>query len=377
MSTETQKFTTLKSAVGWTGFFVLGTLLGAMGPLLVVWNFFLDTEPARIGERFLGFGVGCALAYIPWVRNLFRRGAWVGPLPLLAGWTASDVTVLGGVVLLGLGFGGLVQSVLQSEPERCGSAGRVEWPLRMGVIAAAVIYWTAYQINRPMETKWAMAALAVLVLLFNLLGGRSRTSVEKLASRAPEQRGLATALLGGLVFLVSGCEWGLAWWLPIYSMRTLGSSPERAICCEALLVALTFGFRCIAEVWLRRNERRRVLLAGFVLASAGYLVLSGQSSPFEEYTGVVMVASGIAPLYTMTKNILDERFAFEPDLYSHLSLSGFLGALLFAGAMAWMAEWFGVRAIPLLPLAGLSGVVILQLLLMFEKRLMGSNALVS
>src|SRR3569833_2117908 len=45
-----------------SGFFLLGILLGLLGPLLVVWRYQIDVEPHLIGLHFLALNAGYVVA---------------------------------------------------------------------------------------------------------------------------------------------------------------------------------------------------------------------------------------------------------------------------------------------------------------------------
>src|SRR5579883_2547875 len=45
-----------------SGFFLLGMLLGLLGPLLVVWRYQIDVEPHLIGLHFLALNAGYVIA---------------------------------------------------------------------------------------------------------------------------------------------------------------------------------------------------------------------------------------------------------------------------------------------------------------------------
>jgi hypothetical protein len=245
--------------------------------------------------------------------------------------------------------------------------------LRIGTILGAITVLVTFAADAPANSAIALAGPPAL-LAASALTVRKRGEPAPRATHLRRTRsGFANALLGALVFLQFGCEWGLGIWLAIYLMRTLGTSPVTALSLESLYFALLALARALCHRFLG-SFSRRVLLIALVIAMTGDLVLAGAESVAEAALALLLLACGLAPVYSLTRNILDERFVFEPRLYRRLFLNGVVGAAAAGCALAYVDLWLGLRAIPFLALIASSAVSILQLVLVFEKHLMGSTA---
>lgn len=350
---------------------MLGSVLGAIGPLLVVWNLFIDTEPGSIALRLLSFGAGYALASFDAVAGALGRRLPLVCTLLAIGWVALMYAAIPGLAVIGFSAA-LLLDILVRRGRLEQRSRRQECALRIGAVAGVLAVLVGYSWDSPAGAPLVLTAFPVALLVI-LLRRRELGIPAAYKPRRSPQRLLAGTMVASLVFIESGCEWGFAFWIPLYSIRTLGTSPASAICVEALFLGVLLAARLLSQRVLLGFERRRVLIGAFILSMSGYLVLRGDSTLLQACTALVLLAAGLAPVYTVTSNVLDERFAFEPVLYRRLFLDGIAGAVVFACAMAYVDGLLGLRALPLLPLLGSSAVAVLQLLLMFEKRLMGSD----
>ncbi len=361
MSSDSQK----NSLVPTAGFFVAGTVFGSMGPLLVAGDLFLDSDPVQISARLLAFGAGYGTGWIgARLGSAVPPVVWVGALTLA--WVVDWRWPVLGMAAVGALSAALLTRLLVEQ--------RVpEFAMRTGAVVGAATLCASYFDGLSTQAALWLGIYPLILLCTALRRGTKDGQAAVQAATVHGRGSFAGALFSTLVFVQSGCEWGLAIWLPIYFIRVLGSSPWFAILLDALYLGLLVVGRRLAARFFGRRGNRRALLIAFAAALAGCVVLSGSSSVLEAVGGMILIAYGFGPVYTVSGSIARERRVFSPRLYPRLFFIGVAGAVSFGCLLAGIDDSFGLRALPLLPLIGSTVVAVLELLLMFEKHLMGSG----
>ncbi|HEY7209784.1 MAG TPA: MFS transporter [Bryobacteraceae bacterium] len=376
-----------------SGFLLLGVLLGLLGSLLVVWRYQIDVEPHLIGFHFLAVNAGYVIA-AALAERLLRRistrvlamSACTTALASLA-WLAFAAPPAGShwrlaaLLLMGLAAGALGSALLYGceaafEKNPLGSAFRAGTLFGAGCLLATVTIGATYFLGSP---QIEMILLAVVPLVFLLLF--AKTSVQSAASaRTVEQdrlhetlrdlRSIATLLFSLLVFFQFGNEWAVAGWLPLFLIHRLGSNPALSIgVLAAYFVALMLG-RIAAYKLLPHVHHRRFLIASITVAICGFTLLELAGSLLTATVSVVVIALGFAAIYPLISDWLDHRFSYHPGFYNGAISIAVTGAMSVPWLLGFVAAWFGMGYLMLLPALGSVLVLVLVLLLMFEAHLM-------
>jgi len=394
-----KNFTQDRRARTWLcGFLPLGVLLGCIGPLLIVWQYHIDTNPQLIGLHFLALNAGyvlataisrCALLRFA-MGSLAIMFCAVGFLSLLGlSFLVPPVPAvwrMACLVFVGFAGGGLAASLLHilepyfasSTATAVNSAGSF---LGLGcTVATAITAGTYFAGSTQIET----ALLSVFPLLFALLFAANKLPASRQPFHLREEqeyqrrilkdlRSIAAILFSALIFFQSGNEWVLAAWLPLFLVHRLGANPVTAILALAVyFLALTLG-RLLASSLLQRVNHRRLLLSSIVVAIAGYLLLSLIPSMPGVFAAVVLTGMGFAPIYPLLAETLDERFSYHAGFYNGIFSIALTGAMCTPWLIGYVDSSLGTRYIMLVPAFGSIAVLILALLIMLEAHLMGSK----
>lgn len=383
----------------WTsGFTVLGLFAGIIGSLLVAWQYHIDTDPGLIGLHFLGLNAGYLAGAV--VSQVFLRRfplRWTATASCLSGCGALVALAfvpppspleyrIGGLALLGLAAGGLGASLLYVlEPYfRNSPAWAVNITGAMFGLGCALATLTIAATYSVFTSVWARSALAAVPFIFAILFWKSRFPAGRVRFRVlPEEeksrralsdvRSIAAVLFSLLLFFQFGNEWVIAGWLPIFLIRRLGTNPIWAILALAIyFLALTTG-RMLGRRLIPSVSHRRLLLGGTALAVAGYLLLSLTPSIVVAWLAVISIGAGFAPIYPLLTETLDDRFSYHPGFYNGLFSIAMTGAMSVPWLISYVASFWGIRYLMLVPAFGSVVVLGLTLLLMFEAKLMGTR----
>ncbi len=369
------------------GFLVLGALLGAVGPLLITWQYHMEGDPETIGLHFLAINAGYVLAvvlsYRFWARVSLRRAAVSALSTSAAGLVALTfgsppapvVWRLAGLAVVGCGAG-LLASTLPHAVEgayRTSAAETVNKTAAFfsgGSCLAAAITGICYATGRGPWTTVFLAALPMLLAFFYLRKRILPVAIGEERKRTHSVRLIATVLFALLLFFQFGNEWAIAGWLPIFLVRRLGSNPTDAIFALGLYFLFLMVGRAVAQTLLPLLSHRRLALAGMVLAMGGYLILASAHSLSGAFTALVIIGLGFGPIYPLLVENLDDRFSYQPGLYSGIFSIAITGAMAEPWLLGFVCEHFGIQAVMIVPAAGSIAVCALALLIVLEAHLM-------
>ncbi|HEX4770189.1 MAG TPA: MFS transporter [Bryobacteraceae bacterium] len=373
--------------VWFTGFLVLGILLGSIGPMLVAWQYHLDADPREIGLHFLALNAGYVAA-AAFCQRLLRRRSIRSVVIAASGVAAAGLVGLTfaappepvgwrlvGLAVLGLAGGALATALFHClEPTSKEGAGKLAiqasaW-FSSGCLLAAVIIGGAYSTGRDvLET----ILLAVVPLVFLAVFVREPVPVPLPIRPARDVRSLrmvATVLFSLLLFFQFGNEWALAGWLPLFLIRRLGSNPVAAIFALAVYFLFLVVGRGLARALIGVVSHRKLLLASIILAMGGYLLLAATTTFSGAYTAIVVIGLGFGPIYPLIVENLDSRFAYHPGFYNGIFSIAVTGAMCAPWLLGYLCQFFGIQYVVLVPAIGSVFVCILALLLMLEAHLM-------
>ncbi len=381
------------------GFLVLGLLVGALGSLLIAWQYHLDTNPDVIGLHFLALNGGYVLAAIVSRQLLYRTPilrvilsacllaaaallslSFVGP-PVAPGWRIL------GMFFVGLSAGSIGTSLLYglepwfcSEPAAALNTGGALFGAgcTLATLLVAATYFTG---SVQIETA-LLAAVPMLYCAF-LFRNRYEPASKPFAKRGGEERrrsalkdtrSVAAVLFSLLLFLQSGNEFVIAGWLPLFVIQRLGANPVLAI----LALATYFAALSIGRIAVRKLlpliTHRKLLTGSVLVAMSGYLLLTFAPDMNWVWPAAILVGIGFAPIYPLLAEIMDDRFSYHPGFYNGIFSVAITGALTMPWLIGYVDKFFGAQWV-MLPLAfGSVAVAILVLLIMFEARLMGGTS---
>jgi FHS family glucose/mannose:H+ symporter-like MFS transporter len=381
-----------------SGFLLAGVLIGILGSMLVVWDYDIDIVPTTVALHFLALGVGYLIGSLvaEWllqrtsIRFACLAAGAIGLVSLVA------LTSLGPPVwlwwrLLGLASAGAAGGLLMTSllhgvqpfyrqfPAAAVNLASIIFGL--GCLAVTVILASTYDTSHPRIQAVLLGAIPAIYLVLFLLNrdpaGRqlvpSRKSLAAHQDDLRDLRSVAGVLFSLLLFFQFGNEWAIAGWLPLFLIHRLGTNPDSAIWALALYFgALVLG-RIFAQTLLPRVSHRKLLISSIVLAMLGYVALSFTNSMAGALTAVAVIGAGFAPIYPLVAERLDDRFSFQPRVYTGIFAMAITGGMSAPWLLGYVAAGVGMRYVMLVPALGSMAVLVLVLLIMLEAYLMGTD----
>ncbi len=398
MSTTTaEEYYKSGSAAWMAGFLLLGILLGMLGSLVMVWHYHIEEESSSVGTHFLAMGAGFVVSSQGAQRLLGRIpvrtvGIWATGLALLSllslAWCAPPVPEAWRIYSLaaaGAAAGALTYALFFANESRFESQPAVAANLAGalfvggGLIAAFVIgstYFSGSIHIQPLLLAIFPAVYLPILILDRFEPARKpprRANDDILRDTLKDLRSIATMLISLLIFFQFACEWAIGGWLPIFMTRTLGSSPVVAIGALGLyFLALIIG-RLVIQALLPIVSHRKMLIFSTLTAMFGYLLLSITGVTFLAVVAAVVIGLGHAAIYPLMAERLDHRFSYHPGFYSGAISFAMTGAMATPWLLGYVAEYFGMRWVMLIPAIASVVVLILAILIMFESHLMGGR----
>lgn len=393
------KFLRDRRAREWIGGFLpLGVLLGALGSLLIAWQYHIDTDPQLIGLHFLALDAGYVAA-AALARRAVRRVSI--RIVALAACAIGCVSLIGlsiavppvsplwrmlGLAFVGAAAGSLGTAILFAlEPffhEAPAAIANLSGALFGGgcLISTAMIGITYFAGSVRIET--ALLGLIPLIYFVVYAGNRFEPARAPIEPREEENRlretlrslrSIAVVLFTLLLFFQFGTEWAIAGWLPLFLIHRLGANPDWAIfALAAYFLALLLG-RLLVRKLIPRVDHRRLLLGSIAAAMIGYLLLSFTTTMAVAWVAAILIGAAFAPIYPLVAEKLDDRFRYHPGFYHRIFSIAVTGAMLAPWLLGYVDPYLGIRAVMLLPALGSIIVLILALLLSFEAHLMGGG----
>jgi fucose permease len=374
------------------GFSLSGFLAALLGAILPAWGFHLNFEFLTAGHYFLSVTAGVLGASL--LSRRLRRLEDVS-LPLLTGCglacgallflaagapPAPDWWRMAGLFVLGLALGVLNASLFyaispayQFDPAATVNIGGVFFGLgclTVTLLVAGTFY--AYSVG-------VILALASFIpAAFAWIYARARFTVETpeggptLQDAMRDIRNPAAILLALLLFFQFGNEWTLAGWLAVFLVSRLGISPESSLRLLAVYwIALLLG-RVAAVALLPRLPHGRLLLGSAAAALFGCVILLSTNNLFGAYAAVLLSGAGFASIYPLTAEMIGHRFAYyHPGLFNGIFSFAMVGAMLAPATAGYLAHFFGVATVMVVPLVGTVMVVLLLLLIWLESKIGG------
>lgn len=358
-----------------SGFLLLGTLPGVLGPLLIGWDYHLEADPRLLGLHAFALNAGS-------LAGLFVRGpmkyfallcaaafaalAFAGPpTPVI-----SRLLVLSALGLamgaMSARLGAAIGPALHAAPAYVASIGGVYFGA--GALVAALLLDAGYSFAQP---ELGPALLSTLPLLYLVLTRKHSQEAPPAVPRDRNVRPIATSLLSLLLFFQIGNEWVIAVWLPFFLTHRLGASPPVAISLLAVhFVFLLFG-RWLAKALLPILNHRRFLLAGIALSIVGYVLLATALTLPTATTAVILIGLALGPVLPVATEKLDRNLSGAS--VRRILLAAMAGASFEPFLAGFVAAGYGAPNIMFVPAVGAIAVCVIALLMMLESRLMGGS----
>ncbi len=370
-----------------SAFLLFGVLMSALGALLPAWGYHLESHFILAGNYFLSLDVGLLIAvraaflllprkgivYTMVLSSSIACGAFlllaVTPIMGAAWWRAV------GLLLLGFGAGLLNAAVFHAiSPlyyhDRAATITLAGTLYGLGCLVTALLV---------ASTCSVYTVPAILILIATIPGfyiivfSKGRFSNERLRSEIPLRDVIAdfknpgAVLFALLLFFQFGNEWSIAGWLPIFLVRRLGISPATALFMLAFYFASLLVGRVASKAVLKIVHHGKLLLSSMVLALFGCVILTYTKNRFGADTGILFVGCGFAPIYPLVVEKIGHRFTYyHPGLYNGIFSFALTGGLTAPCLLGYLAQWFGVSAMMIIPMLGTFLVFALFLLILLS-----------
>jgi fucose permease len=387
---------------GWTwGFLLAGMLMGALGSLLVAWQYQLDTDPRIIGVHFLALnGAVLVLGFI--TQKLLRRFsvkalcigacfiAFLGFLEL--SFPLFSIRLwwrVGGVALLGMSAGVMLTCLFHVVrpyyEENAAEAINVSGLLfGTGCLLVTVLVGISYPIapSFVFSMQWDTIGLAIVPLIYLLVYSRrpspalttgGRLHGDTIRGSLKDLRSVAAVLFSLLLFFQFGNEWALAGWLPLFLIHRLGLNPASAIFVLAIYFLALLSGRLTAQLLLTRVGHTKLLAGSITTAMFGYLLLSKTNTIFGAALATIVTGLAFAPIYALVAEKIGRRFDYHPGFFNGIFSLAITGGMLAPWLLGYVGYYMGMSYVMLIPAFGSVAVLILMLLIILESKLMGGD----
>jgi fucose permease len=368
-------------------------LMAFPGAILPVWGYHLSYDFVEVGRYFLALilGVLCAvklgdlLVRRRDVRTAVVAGCLVAGLAFVelaltsppAGW----VWRFAGTAVVGLAVGLLNSAAFQSlsavyRRDPAATVNLAGAAFGFGCLAVVVFIWLTYWVYTPTSL---LLLLSLIPLFAAALFARSNFSppaphvTKGLKDIWAEVKSPGTVLFTLLLFFQFGNEWSVAGWLPVLLVHRVGANPATGLLMLAFYwFALLVG-RVVTQALLARVSHGTLLLASVLAAIFGAIILATTNNLFGCWTAILLLGGGFATIYPLVVERIGSRLPdYHPGFFNGLLSIGITGGLLAPWCLGYLANWWGIRTMMVVPLLGSLMVFLLVVLLWIESKLVAS-----
>ncbi|MDX1978903.1 MAG: MFS transporter [Bryobacteraceae bacterium] len=372
------------------GFYLSGVLMSFLGAILPAWDYHLQSAYFTIGYYFLAMNAGMLLS-VPLARAILRARtigfalilasslaaasffylAAVGP-PRLFWWRAAGLLVMGMAGgLLNAALFTAVSPVYRRDPAATINLSGLLFGL--GCLSTSLLVSGTFYIY---TTGSILILLGLFPAFLAAKYARWKRHDEQLPAPVPLRQAIsdfqspAAVLFALLLFFQFGNEWSIAGWLPVFLAQRLGASPADCVLMLSLYwLALTLG-RIVSQSVLPRVHHGKLLMGSVLAALLGCFILSLTEDLFGAGAGIVITGLGFAPIYPLVVEKIGSRFSYyHPGVFNGLFSLAVTGGLLAPASLGWIASWFGVGSVMLVPVVGSCAVFILLVVIFLEDKL--------
>jgi fucose permease len=311
------------------GFVVNGIVISFIGPILPVFMTKWGLDDSRAGlfslVQFSGSFAGVLLSSAVVSAKGFKPAITLGIAMLGLGFallnarTFALALVASGIYGLGYGFAtpGTNLWVGETYGERRASALNImnlAWGV--GAISSSPLAMLTVRTSHLTPLLYVVGTICValaLVLLRMPFGKPPQNSDSDPPATKPERTGGGAAILLGILFFVYvGTEVGTSYWAPTHAQRATTWSSDAWTLAPMFFFAGLLGGRGIAAAILLQWKEVTVAVGGLLLAAAGELIFLTARSSVALFSGAFLAGLGLAGLFPIF--------------------------------IAWLSNWFGVRA---------------------------------
>ena len=377
-----------------SGFVLSGLVLAFLGAILPSWGYHVTTDFRTVGNYFLSVNLGLLLS-VRMAQLLAPRKGIKFVLLIACGLISSAFLWLAhspppapdwwrflGLLGLGLGAGLLNSAIFLAiaplyDHDRAATVNLAGALFGSGSLVTALFVAGTYYVY---TVPAILILFATIAGFFALMFARATFSAVQSPSHLPVRDILrdftnpGAVLFALLLFVQFGNEWSIAGWLPLFLIRSLGMSPEASLTLLGLYFAALLVGRIGAQVLLKRVKHSKFLMSSVVSAMLGSLILTSTTNRFGAVMGVLFVGGGFASIYPLVVEKIAGRFPYyHPGFYNGIFSLAFTGGLLAPFTLGYLANFWGIQAIFLMPLLGTVLVFLLSLLILLEAKLTGSG----
>jgi len=374
------------------GFFVSGLLATFLGAILPVWRHHLGTDFLTVGNYFLSFSLGVAIATDAARRLLRNRGlsfvlalacalacvallslALVSP-PASAWWRMPGLLVLGGAA--GLLNTGLCRAAFPMyRHDSAAALNLAGLAFGIGCVAVALVVAGSFYIYTVPSILILLAAVpGLLAGVFATTRWRTLPveAEPTLKQALGDFKNFGAVLLALTLLFQFGNEFATAGWLPIYLTHRIGMSPHASLLCLALYWLSLLAGRGLATFLLPLVRHRWLLLGSAFASIFGCIILLFTNNRFGAVSGVLFVGAGFAPVYPLIAHKIGHRYHYyRPGFFNGIFSFALTGGMLAPWSLGILAERWDIGVVMGLPIVGTGIVVLLVLLIWLEARLRG------
>jgi fucose permease len=375
--------------VSLAGFFLTGLLMSFVGAALPVWGFHLSSEFVTAGTYFLLLNAGFLVATRAAQALMERRG--VAFTAALAAFLAAGAFLflavtsapfsqwwrLPGLFSLGFAAGLLYMALLEGvsplyDVGRAATLNMVGMTFGLGCVVMSLLVAGSYYV---FDVRGMLIVAAIVPAGFGVLFLRMRFTDPPAPHPQPETlrrqfNSPAAVLFALLLFFQFGNEWAIAGWLPMFLIQRLGISPADSLFLLALYWTSLLLGRVVAQGLLSRMSRWRLLLISAAAAVLGCIMLSATDNAGGAAVAILCIGAGFAAIFPLTMENIGRRFPYyHPMIYSGIFSFAVTGGMLAPWSLGFMAQWWGIGAMIVVPMLGTGLVFFLLGLIVIEGRL--------
>lgn len=369
-------------------------LTSTLGAFLPAWGYHLDSNFITVGNYFLVLNAGLLIAIRASFAFLPRIG--IGRLMVSGSTLASaafgllalepnPVAIFRGLGLFLLGFSaGLLHAALFHaisplfNHDRAATTTLAGSLYGLGCFLTAILVAGTYYVY---SVTWILILFAAIPALFAVVLARGHFPREVALPQVPLRHVLddfknpGAVLFALILFFQFGNEWSIAGWLPLFLIRRLGISPEASVFMLAFYWGALLVGRVAAKAMLKSVPHGKLLMGSIVLALLGCVILTNTTDAFSASTGILFIGCGFASIYPLVVEKIGHRFTYyHPGLYNGIFSFAVTGGLLAPALLGYLAQWWGVGMILIVPMLGTFMVFLLVLMIMLEAKLNGDRA---
>jgi hypothetical protein len=382
-------------------FLISGFLLALPGGLLPLWGFHVRADFGTAGNYFLALGAGMAgsmalagkLAGRVRAISVLIAGCLLASLTLLMLTMAAPPAQLWYQMLSCLAAGaaaGMITSAIfesigdawEADPARVTLRGGIYFGAGSAIasLLLAACFGGATIGDTSAARLLAVSALAPVAaaIAFSRLPAQEALSPIARAGEAGDsasrdRRTVLAILFGLLLFFQFANVWSIGGWLPVYLIDRLGMSPTGALNVLAFFwLALTAG-RLAAAALIKVMPHGQLLGISAFCALFGGTALTAANTRGGAVIGILLMGAGFSAIFPLAAEQIASRFTgYHSGYFSTLFAISMSGGILAAFILGHLAEWMGLRAIPVTVMLGSCAVIALILVIRLGRKVSGN-----